>query len=220
MRLHDKLAQLAHYRPFVVAAIVLLSLILLFCVPGCSGGGDISIASQNKRDVTLASGFSSGIYRFDSSDHATILLFDGPIENPAQVCTIQLFWQPHAGKTPIDETATNATIHYIIFAGDKRDHVGIYSGAGFVYVKSKPGSDGMRASVWEANLRLTDRNQDFNDLLGPSILQGGFTAVRDDMGVERAMRRLNRQLREQLGYPRMVEATPTSTPRQSVTLAR
>lgn len=209
MRSHELLSRFTKSRPYIVAAIALLSLLLLLCAPGCSGGGDISVASQNKRNTTLASGFSSGIYRFDSQDQMTVLLFDGPIEKPTQVCTIRLFWKPHAGKTPIDQTATNATIHYVIFAGDNRDHVGVYSGAGFVYLKSKPGVSGLRASVWEANLRLTDRNDSFNDLLGPSLLEGGFTALRDDVGVDRAMRAINSQLREQLGYPRMVDAGAT-----------
>jgi hypothetical protein len=170
------------------------------------GGGALSVESLSNEAVSMRGGFQTGLYSFDGDEHITVLLYDGPIDNPTQAVTIRLLWRPQAGKTPIDPTATNATVHYVILGGEAGQAVGVYAGAGFLYPGSALGRDTMSAELWDASIKLTDSNAAFNDLLGNAKVEGGFRARRDDVGVEQAIRHLNMIIRDRLGRPRMVMA--------------
>jgi hypothetical protein len=184
-------------------------LVAVATLGGCrkQGGGRLSIRSSANELNVLRGGFERGIYTFDGRNTATFVLFDGPVERPTQAVTIRLFWTPQAGRTPIDRTATNATIHYLIFTPGDNAQAGVYSGAGFVYPAENPGGKTIEAAVWESNLLLTDRSEAFNDLLGQAVLKGSFAAKRDDLAVAEALRRLDGMVRERLGYPRFVDAS-------------
>lgn len=179
---------------------------------GCASNttGSVSIQSQSNRGSSLASEFTTGFYRYDNKNQVTMLLFDGPIEAPTQAVTVRMFWNPRPGRTPMDKTATNATIHYIIFPTEDRKQVGIYSGAGFLHPKGTPGDLELKLKVWDSTLRLTDASPGFKDLLGPANLKGTITLKQDDVALERAIRQLNATIRETLGFPRMVEADITT----------
>ncbi len=173
-----------------------------------SPGGELAVASQNEDGAALTGGFESGLYALGPDNNTlTVLLYDGPLDNPTQAVTLRMFWEPRAGKTPIDATATNATIHYVIFSqqsGDEATEVGVYSGAGFFFPDSDPGDAQLNGGVWDANLVLLDQTEKFTDLLGQASLRGKLAAKRDDLATDRAIRRLNRVLRQRLGYPRLV----------------
>lgn len=175
---------------------------------GCAGyaNGHLTLKSQIHPETVLAGGFTSSIYSLDDANNLTLLLLDGTIEDPAQAVVIRMFWKPRAGRTPIDPTATNATVLYTIFAGDNRREVGIYSGAGFVYPLDQAGQETFSIDVWHATLRLTDRSHAFRDLLRGAILEGHLTATRDDVAVERALKCLRILVTERMGYPMWVNA--------------
>ena len=183
-----------------------------FCVlgvlPACSATAELSVVSQARPDTVYRSAFEHAVYRFDDDQHITALLYDGPVENPTQAVTIRMLWRPRAGRTPIDATATNATIHYVIFTGADNSRVGIYSGAGYLFPNTKVGDPSLTAGIWDANLRLFDRSEGFTDLLGQSILHGDFIAKRDDAGTEEGIRKLNVLISKRLGFPRVVRAKP------------
>jgi hypothetical protein len=190
---------------------ILLVLIALALLNACSSaGGELAVRSQSDPQAVLKSGFETAIYGYNDGQHVTIVLYDGPIENPTQAVTIRMMWLPRAGGTPIDATATNATIHYMIFTGSGNDLLGVYSGAGYMYPSSTPGKDSLTAAVWEANLRLSDRSEQFTDLLGQAILKGKFVARRDDAGTIEAVRMLNSRVSACLGYPRVVKSATQS----------
>lgn len=179
---------------------------------GCASNktGSVSIQSQSSRGSSLASEFTSGFYRYDNKNQITMLLFDGPIDAPTQAVTVRMFWNPRPGRTPMDKTATNATIHYVIFPTTDRKQVGIYSGAGFLHPKGTPGDVELTLKVWDSTLRLTDSSPGFKDLLGPANLKGTITLKQDDVALERAIRQLNAAIRQTLGFPRMVETDVVS----------
>ena len=62
----------------------------------------------------------------------------------------------------------------------------------------------MEATLFDADLRLTDRSEAFVDRLGRTALAGSLTARRDDARVTTILRRLNLRVSEALGYPRLV----------------
>lgn len=172
-------------------------------------GGQLNVKSISDDDVTLRGGFESGIYTIADQNTATIILYDGPMENPSQAVTIRMFWNPHAGRTPIDPTATNATIQYVIF-GDDGEQIGIYSGAGYLYPNSTVGADSFTGSVWQSTLRIADKSDGFDDTIGLARLEGRFTVTRDDLNINSAIHTLNAQVRERLGRARMVRAITPS----------
>lgn len=191
----------------------LLLLVAAFALTGCTraqltapvtalGQSELAITSKSSPGSTLVGSFSDALYAYDGKHRATVLLYDGPIDNPTQAVTIRLFWKPRAGRTPIQSSATNATIHYIIFPGS--DAVGIYAGAGFVFPTNKVGSNTLTASLWDASLSFADGTVTFEDLLGKAAMEGKFKARRNDADLERAMRSINAAIRAKIGYPRLV----------------
>lgn len=174
-----------------------------------SSGGTLSVTSIADAEETLQGQFQAGIYTTGDANSATMILYDGPPENPAAAVTIRMFWNPDAGRTPIDATATNATIQYILFDTAGKE-IAIYSGAGYFYPNSSVGDDKFTGSVWQSSLRLADKSEGFEDKLGQAQLKGKFTVNRDDLGIDEALHKLNVQVRERLGRTRLVmEAVPT-----------
>ncbi len=184
---------------------------LIIGLAGCAhdSGGSLTLTSRTQTNMVVMGGFQSSLYSIDDRGRVTVLLFDGPVEQPAQAVTIRVFWKPRAGRTPVDPTATNATIHYTIFTGDRNQEVGVYSGAGFVYPIGKLGQSVLNAEVWQASLRLTDRSALFADLLGSATLEGYFTAKRDDPAVRRLLRQIHTMVTQRVGYPRYVSNPAT-----------
>ena len=197
----------SQWRGRVVRVVCLFVVAML--MGGCTTdlGGRLSLKSQSYQGTSLIAGFGASYYSVDDKNNVTVLLIDGPVDRPTQAVAIHMFWHPRAGRTPIDPTATNATIHYTIFSGDDYQEVGIYSGAGFVYPLDKIGEDRLNADVWQATLRLVDRSEAFQDLLGQAVLDGYLTATRDDAAVANTLHRLQLLISRGMGYPRWVDAS-------------
>ncbi len=186
---------------------------------GCGGSGipfyratsTLRVESRTHADARLNTRFERAVYSYDGKNNITIVLFDGDADAPTQAATLRIFWQPRAGKTPISSRATNATIQYVVLpptADEAAGEVGVYSGAGYVFPRSKPGDTYFEAGVWDANLLLADHSGGFRDQLGQSALRGNVVARRDDAAVSAMLRRLAVDVTARLGYPRFVSAAP------------
>jgi len=200
-----------------IRALQLTGLALMLSVlSGCSTSlwntqSALAVVSQNDNSLRLRGDFDTAYYVFDTDDAITIVLLEGPEDEPTQAAAIRLMWNPRAGRTPVNPDATNATIQYIVFANRRTDEgyfreVGVYSGAGFLYLESEPGESTLTASLWQADILLADRSDRFRDLLGQSTLRGGFTAELNSNKVQELLQRLNLRVAERLGYPRLVES--------------
>ncbi|MFN3168847.1 MAG: hypothetical protein ACE37H_17480 [Phycisphaeraceae bacterium] len=170
----------------------------------------LAVVSQDDTSLRLRGDFNSAYYVYDSTESITIVLIEGPEDEPTQAAAIRMMWHPKAGKTPINPDATNATIQYVVFANRRTGEgyfreVGVYSGAGFLYLDSEPGDSTLNASLWQADLLLADRSERFVDLLGQSELRGSFTAERNGDKVHALLKKLNLRVSERLGYPRLVD---------------
>lgn len=196
-----------------------LTLLALLLLPGCnlirsapdavsfSGpGASLVLRSQTATPTILSGKFDHALYSLDEKSNVTVVLIEGDIDRPTQAATLRLFWKPRAGATPIDRTATNATIQYLVFAGDEGREVGVYSGAGYAFPSGKLGKPVLNLDVWDASLRLSDRSDRFSDLLGKAALTGSIRATRDDEAVADLLQNLQVLATSGLGYPRMVEA--------------
>lgn len=188
---------------------------MMLCVGtwGCSlprltsDQSSLTARSHGDDEVQLRGQFDHAVYSYGDRDSLTVVLIDGPLDQPRQAVTVRMFWLPRAGSTPLTATATNASIQYVVFppaSGDSGGNIGVYSGAGFLYPSNRPGSEHFRGKIWQANLRLSDRGATFSDRLGPSVLTGTINARRDDQAVVDLLQRLNKLVAERLGYPRLV----------------
>lgn len=196
----------------LLALVGLLALAMTGCALPFGGGSDLRVRSDAPSGgAQLRGDFDKAIYSVDSQGNATLVLIDGPPEQPTQAVTIRLLWLPRLGATPVEATATNATIQYVVFAppaGGGAGEVGVYSGAGYLYPNNSLGSKKLSAGIWNSTLRLSDRSERFNDLLGKATLTGGVHARLDEAAVDDAIHRLNMMITERLGYPRMVDGDP------------
>lgn len=185
-------------------------------LPGSPRGltvrGQLQTETGGGSPVALRGDFDTAYYRHADDNTVTFVLLDGPEAEPEQAAVIRLFWRPRAGRTPLEETATNCTITYLVFAedpdpaADPRDpgQIGVYSGAGFLHPDGKPGPATLSADMWEAALTLETRSDRFVDLLGDASLTGSFRAERDPGKVNALLAELNRRVYERLGFPRLV----------------
>ena len=169
--------------------------------PGASGGRAVAA-------------FGRVLYRYESDSNLTVLLFDGPSDDPTRVAVLSMFWRPRAGSTPVDRTATNTVVRYLDSnaAAGEDDTLGVYAGAGFMRVYSDPAAGELNGTLFDADLRLIDRSTRFEDRLGRAALAGSFTAQRDDARVTTILRRLNLRVSDALGYPRLVLHSPHPDP--------
>jgi len=175
---------------------------------GCSMGGKLSLYRDTEPQTVVEGDFDSGIYSFDDTGNITVLLFDGPVDRPTRAMTMRMMWEPRAARTPLAPGATNATIRYVIFRGDQKPMVGLYSGAGFLYPKGRLGSGNLTLSLWQGNLRWSEASDGFEDQLGQVQIRGVFSAHRDDKAMHQALRRISVRLSHSLGYPQYVRADP------------
>jgi len=196
----------------------ILALLIFTSLGGCQvvnpfAGSSLTITpAHDKADTTT--NFSTAIYSFDQQNHLTIVLIEGPVESPKSAATIRLFWRPKTGATPIDKTATNATIRYILFEQQDQSTAAVYSGAGFLNPSTDKSDATFRGKLWQANLRLSDAPEGFKDQLGISEISGHLTAERDDLQTHHLLRQLQQRISQRLGYPRLVQR-PVSSSRQA-----
>lgn len=208
----DRNNRLVQWRGRIGALI--LTLPILGGLEGCAGWTSVA-AGQGPltlrgrlTDAVVSGAFSTAVYRFEDANHLTIVLLDGTEEQPRQAVVLRMAWQPWAGYTPVDATAVNATIQYVIFAGSDPVELGIYSGAGFVYPHQRPGRERLKLSLWDSTLQLSDRTQGFEDRLGSARLTGTIEVRQDAFHVQRLTRWLNQKVTQALGYPRFVRGCP------------
>lgn len=161
---------------------------------GITGGTGITTTSVASGAFVTPT-FTTAVYRFIDENTADVYLTDIPLARLADqsdslgdvtgsIVHVHVFLTPKAGRTPIDETATNATVRHVIFAGgtdvgNGRPAQGIYSGAGFVLTNTI-GKSALNGSIREVSARLSAGSPTFADALGPSVIRGSFSASLDD----------------------------------------
>ncbi len=133
-----------------------------------------------------------------------------------QVLHIELLWEPKPGATPMDSSATNASIRHIVIAGGE---VGVYGGAGFASPRGKPGKPRLTISLRDASLTLLEASAGFTDLLSPARLTGRFTAVHDPRKSRELHYAVSQIVTNALGRSRFVGGGPAEVEPQRPRLA-
>jgi hypothetical protein len=151
--------------------------------PGSSRMDTGSIADGRTLTTTLP----TAVYTWLDENTADIYMTDLPLDRlgdlsdglddlAGSIVHVQLFLTPHAGKTPIDDTAVNVAVRHAILS---RGAAGLYSGAGFAFI-GEPGGPQLRGRLRQGTMRLSFRTPDFADLLGPSRISGVIAAQLDE----------------------------------------
>ncbi len=174
-------------------------LIPLLALAGCSGSTSLSIRSDQ---AVIQPVVRTAVYRFVDPNTADVYLSDfspdaivdrlaGVEGEPGTVVHLHVFLAPKAGKTPIDFTASNATITCAVMSGQS---MGVYGGGGFVLPSSSLGDSSLDARMRQATVRLVEPRDGFSDRLGNAWLEGDFSAQRDDELAGRISAELTRLL--------------------------
>ena len=199
----------------IIATLACIS--ILAFVAGCSlnlpslpvlgsESGKLTLTNQLTEEVALSTDFDRSIYMLDDKENLTVLLIKGTAQNPQQILTIRMFWKPIPAETPIDPTATNATLHLAIFGEDAtgKTTCGVYSGAGFVYLYNDPGSRKLKAGIWQANVILSDSTKGYKNTLTETLLEGKLIAIENEANFNNSLYSANDAVNKALGYPRFI----------------
>ncbi|MEM6333038.1 MAG: hypothetical protein AAF823_06830 [Planctomycetota bacterium] len=210
-----------------VAAVVGLAMLL--------GGGGCAIqfpavgfegAELSAASIATAEGldgrYRTARYAFHDTDTMTAVLLPASVDRPAattgqdafgdlpgSVVTMRLMWRSKPARTPIDADATNCSFQFVVRRGEE---VGVYSGAGYLLLNQRPGTQRINARILNATLVLTDTTPGFADDTGQAELAGRLTLLRDDDFVGPAIRGVNAAVSEALGFPRVVDGNEPPHP--------
>jgi len=182
---------------------------------GCSSPavtGSLQVRSLGDRPALLATDFRAAVFAHDPHAETSFWLSDVPARDlldgrigQGQIVHIELLWVPKAGSTPMDSSATNASIRYVVIAGGE---VGIYVGAGFVQPLGPLDRPSVAISVRDASLRLAEATAGFRDVLGPAQLSGRFSSRRDPEQARRLFVSVSQFVTDALGESRYVRQGP------------
>lgn len=199
------------------AVMVAATFITSACTPG-KASGSLRTVSLGENAVVLPTDFKSVFYSHDPVSGTTSFMLsdinpDRMIEGnvkDGQILHIELLWTPLAGFTPMDSSATNASIRYIVLV---EGHMGLYGGAGFAYPSSDPGAANVHVSLKDASIQLLESTPGFVDLLSPAQMTGAFTAKRDDKTARQMRFAASQIMTNILGRTRFVLNAECSSPK-------
>lgn len=186
----------------------LIALLLVACLAGCASPDRITLQSTSS-SARLEATFPTVVYTETGQTGADILLTDltldeldpnsDPAELTGRIVRISMVIRPKPGATPIDPTAANATVQYLILS---RGAIGLYSGGAFINpgkrLAARAGleTETMTAKIRGGALRLTASTDRFEDLLGSARMEAQFEALPDEALARRASAKLDAVLAE------------------------
>ncbi len=187
---------------------LLFGLLMSMTLPGClSSTSSATVRSLGNDPVELIGTFQTGVYANDELGTSFIItdltageLASGDFQT-GQVVHIELLWLPKSGSTPMDRSATNASIRYLIFS---EGQLGVYGGAGFIRPSGRVGKQRLSLDVRQATLTLLDSTPQFVDLLSPAEMVGKLTASLDPRQTRRLYFNLSQRVTDVLGRTRFV----------------
>ncbi|MEM7227659.1 MAG: hypothetical protein AAF432_02485 [Planctomycetota bacterium] len=174
----------------LIAAGVLMMLVgAIGLLTGCQllrpteSGGRLAAVSLNDDPVELPLDPTMSVYHADEDGEALFYLTDIPEDEllsgdvqDGSFLAIRMLWNPSPGRTPMDASATNASV-ILLIASD--GELGVYGGAGYALPRGSLGGSRLRVNLRQSTLTLLDSTPGFNDLLSPSLVSGGFSATLD-----------------------------------------
>ncbi len=191
-----------------------MSLLLLWAGAGCAGPvrhGSLRAQSLGDDPVALEGEYITAFYADGNSVETSFVLSDVGLDQllsgqfgRGQVVRIDLLWLPKPGATPMDSSATNASIQYVIVADGE---LGVYAGAGFALPQGDASGRSLTVRLRDGSLDLLESTDGFVDLLSPATLTGSFTATHNDQRARQLSAALRRLVNDALGSDARTDAT-------------
>lgn len=97
---------------------------------------------------------------------------DGPHGSVTQYLHVHIYWKPNPGKTPADDSTSNALVRYVVVTPKGAAE---YLGTGFAYPAGKPGKR-LTVKLESVYLRPELVEGEVPDLLGQTHLSGQLVA--------------------------------------------
>jgi hypothetical protein len=170
-------------------------------------GGEVRIEGLGTDRFALDGLLPHGAYAANEADHS-FYLSDVPLEDllagrvrNGQFMHCRLLWIPLPGRTPVDATACNLTIRYVVVS---EGEVGVYGGGGFAWPKGDLGKEDATLLIEGSSLALLARSDGFTDLLTPAQLTGTIAARLDEDATRRFRRGVSQLVTDGLGATRWV----------------
>jgi hypothetical protein len=167
----------------MIRRLLATGLVMIAGFGGCAAGrpaGSLTAESLGTEPVVLTREYVVGVYSARNATEISFLLSDVPLElllsgeaKRANVVHLDLLWLPKPGATPMDSSATDVSIRYVVFADGE---VGVYGGAGFALPDGTPGAARLGLVVKDASLTLMESTDGFVDLLSPVRVTGSVSA--------------------------------------------
>lgn len=171
-------------------------------------GAELRLEGLGSTPVTLDGVLPFGAYTSAEADQSMYFsdvaledLLRGGVQN-GQFLHAQLLWIPLPGRTPVDETAMNVTLRYVVVSDGK---VGVYGGGGFAWPAGTPGEGDLTLSIEGSSLSLLAKSEGFTDLLTPARLTGVVTASFDANETRRFRRGISQLVTDGLSTSRWVD---------------
>ncbi|MDP7030483.1 MAG: hypothetical protein QF733_09715 [Phycisphaerales bacterium] len=139
------------------------------------------------------------------SDRSMADLESGAITD-GQVLHVEMLFPPRAGETPIDASATNLSIRYLVVSGGE---VGLYEGGGFGYPVGGHEDGAMSLRIEPSGMTLSESTEGFVDLLSPAELTAVFTGRCDDVAGQRLADAVDQFVTNAFGRTMYVRADAT-----------
>lgn len=194
-------------RPALGAGLTLI----LAVAGGCAHGpvqGSLRAESLRGEPVYLDERYGTAV--FARATETSIFLADVPLERilsgevtEGVIVHLDLLWNPKAGETPMDASATNVSVRYVVMSGGE---VGVYGGAGFGRPHGKPDDEKLTLVLKDSSLTLLDATEGFVDLLSPARLTGSLTAALNERSARQIEFAASQMVTNALGRTRLVGA--------------
>jgi hypothetical protein len=199
----------------------------LAALAGCAAGGtsgSLLAESLGTAPVVLARDYVTAVYAVQDETVTSFFLADVPLEEllsgtmtRGNVVHLDLLWVPKAGNTPMDSSATNVSIRFVVFADGE---VGVYGGAGFALPDGTAGASTMSLELRDASLTLLDSTEGFVDLLSPARLTGRVTARLSEKRTRQLRYAVSQLVTDALGRSSFVRGDSVREPRVVIARSR
>ena len=176
-------------------------------VGGFATGADVVQVAEKPRYMPMS--FATAVCGEDPYVDTSVWMTDLTNEQlesgelpDGQIMHVELLFTPRPGWTPIDSTATNLAIRYILITDGQ---VGIYEGGGFGYPIGSGRSSSMTLRIEGASMQLSRSTVGFVDLLTPAELSGTFSGPCNTAEVERVRNIINQHMTNTFGQVMYVD---------------
>lgn len=136
-----------------------------------------------------------------ASDVPLDTLLTGAVRN-GQFLHAQLLWSPKPGNTPVDPSATNVTLRYVLLV---EGEIGIYGGAGFAWPNGTVGKQPLLLTIEASSMSLLACTSGFHDPLTPAQLTGSIMMAPDADSTRQFRRAISQIATDALGSSRWVD---------------